>query len=173
MSRTAFYKGREEQGDPLMPMLYALRQHRALVGNASDIGRERVRVRLFRRHSHGDQPSKSGCGACRRGVVVVPCPHQLAPGLTKVWNRARHEQRIPWVDHSQRTSCSSCGSSRANFWLRALRPEDTESFARRHDKNVCACLRQIPGTQNAPHTLATLASQQVDWVARCECALPH
>ena len=29
-----------------------------------------------------------------------------------------------------------CGSTRANFWLRALRPEDTESFARRHDENM-------------------------------------
>ena len=53
-----------------------------------------------------------------------------------------------------------CGSTRANFWLRALRPEDTESFARRHDEHVWTCLRQILGTPNAPvgaHTLATLA----------------
>ena len=53
-----------------------------------------------------------------------------------------------------------CGSTRANFWLRALRPEDTEPFARRHDENVWTCLRQILGTPNAPvgaYTLATLA----------------
>ena len=71
-------------------------------------------------------------------------------------------QLIPWVNDPQSAYflLPKCGSTRANFWLRALRPEDTESFARRHDENVWTCLRQIPGTPNAPsgaHTLATLA----------------
>ena len=65
------------------PHAHVVRQHRALVGNASEIGRERVRVSFIGRHSHGDQPSKSGCGACRRGGVVVPCPHQLAPRINE------------------------------------------------------------------------------------------
>ena len=53
-----------------------------------------------------------------------------------------------------------CGATRAYFWLRALRPDDTENFARRHDESVWTCLRQILGTPNAPataHILSTLA----------------
>ena len=49
-----------------------------------------------------------------------------------------------------------CGSTRANFWMRAVRPE---GFATRHDENVWACLREILGMPNAPpeaHVIATL-----------------
>ena len=51
-------------------------------------------------------------------------------------------QRIPWVTDPQSAYLLlfMCGSTKDNFWLRALRPEDTESFARRHDENVWTCL---------------------------------
>ena len=68
--------------------------------------------------------------------------------------------RTPWVNDPQSAFLLfMCGSTRANFWLRALKPADTESFSRRHDENVWTFLRQILGTPNAPgaHTLATLA----------------
>ena len=47
-----------EQGDPLMPLFFALGQHGALVAMQArlDVGR----------HSHGDLPSESPCGACGR-----------------------------------------------------------------------------------------------------------
>ena len=64
-------------------------------------------------------------------------------------------QRIPWVNDTQSAVLlfSMCGATRANFWLRAVRPEDTEDFAGRHDKNVWACLREILGI---PHASAAL-----------------
>ena len=48
---------------------------------------------------------------------------------------------------------------KANFWLRALRLENTETFARRHDDNVWTCLRQILGTPNA------LAAAHIHWAS--------
>ena len=71
-------------------------------------------------------------------------------------------QRIPWVNDPQAAYLLllMCGATRANFWLRTLRPEDTESYAIRHDENVWSCLRQILGTPNAStaaHTLSTLS----------------
>ena len=71
-------------------------------------------------------------------------------------------QRIPWVNGPQAAYLLHlmCGATRANFWLRTLRPEDTESYAIRHDENVWSCLRQILGTPNAStaaHTLSTLS----------------
>ena len=60
-------------------------------------------------------------------------------------------QRIPWINYTQSAFLllSMCGATRTNFWLRAVRPEDTEEFARRHDENVWACFREILGTPHA------------------------
>ena len=71
-------------------------------------------------------------------------------------------ERIPRVNDPQAAYLLllMCGATRANFWLRALSPDDTEDFARRHDENVWTCLRQILGTPNAPataHILSALA----------------
>ena len=71
-------------------------------------------------------------------------------------------QRIPWVNDTQSAFLllSMCGATRANFWLRAVRPEDTEEFARRHDENVWACFREILGTPQASaaaHVFSTLS----------------
>ena len=71
-------------------------------------------------------------------------------------------QRIPWVNDTQSAFLllSMCGATRANFWLRAVRPKDTEDLARRHDENVWACLREILGTLHASaaaHVLSTLS----------------
>ena len=71
-------------------------------------------------------------------------------------------QRTPWVNDTQSAFLllSMCGATRANFWLRAVRPEDTEDFARRHDENVWACFREILGTPHASaaaHVLSTLS----------------
>ena len=37
------------------------------------------------------------------------------------------------------------GSTRANYWLRTVQPDQTEEFARRHDEEVWRCLRMILG----------------------------
>ena len=60
--------------------------------------------------------------------------------------------RIPLMDDTQ--ACwlllLMCAATRANFWLRAVRPEQSESFAERHDTNVWMCLRSILGSERAP-----------------------
>ena len=54
-------------------------------------------------------------------------------------------QRIPAVEDPQAAwlLLLMCASTRANYWLRSVRPDLTEAFARRHDDSVWECLRQI------------------------------
>ena len=105
--------------------------------------------------------------ATQQGLKVLGIPIGHEAFVQRFLENKSTEQQvlfhiIPWVNDPQSAYLLllMCGSTRANFWLRALRPEDTESFARRHDENVWTCLHQILGTPNAPvgaHTLATLA----------------
>ena len=61
-------------------------------------------------------------------------------------------QRIPWLNDLQAAwlLLLMCGSPRANFWLRAVRPELTDSLAVRHDEDVWSCMRTILGSPTAP-----------------------
>ena len=72
-------------------------------------------------------------------------------------------QRVPWVQDTQAAFLLLLvsGSTRANFWLRTVKPELTESFAEHHDASVWRCLSNILGTPSAPdgaQVIATLAS---------------
>ena len=49
-----------------------------------------------------------------------------------------------------------CASTRANFWHRMVRPEETRNFAERHYGLVWECLKGVLGTQSAP--LSTTAT---------------
>ena len=51
-----------------------------------------------------------------------------------------------------------CGSTRANFLLRAISPDLTEEFATRHDSAVWRCLCTILGTPSAAEDAKVLAS---------------
>ena len=68
-------------------------------------------------------------------------------------------QRIPWVQDTQAAFLLlfMCGSTRANFWLRTVEPELTESFAERHDASVWRCLSNILGTPSAPDGAQVIA----------------
>ena len=53
-----------------------------------------------------------------------------------------------------------CGSTRANFWLRAVAPEHTGDFADRHDAKVWRCLCEILGVpvdHDEAQVIATLS----------------
>ena len=53
-----------------------------------------------------------------------------------------------------------CASTRANFWLRSVRRDQTQEFAARHDDNVWSCSLQILGMRTTPsiaHVFSTLA----------------
>ena len=40
-----------------------------------------------------------------------------------------------------------CAGTRANFWLRAVHPDQSESFSVRHDTNVWRCTRAVLGVE--------------------------
>ena len=63
-------------------------------------------------------------------------------------------QRILWVNDSQAAYLLllTCASTRANFWLRSVGPEQTQEFAARHEDIVWSCLLQILGMRTTPST---------------------
>ena len=62
--------------------------------------------------------------------------------------------RIPLTDDTQ--ACwlllLMCAATRANFWLRAVHPDQSESFAVRHDTNVWRCMRAVLGVEGVSGT---------------------
>ena len=64
--------------------------------------------------------------------------------------------RIPLMDDTQ--ACwlllLMCAATRANSWLRAVRPEQSEPFA---DTNVWMCLRSILGSERAPDSTKAIS----------------
>ena len=80
----------------------------------------------------------------------------------RVGNKSPCFQRISWIEDTQAAFALllMCGSTRANYWLRTVQPDQTEDVARRHDEEVWRCLRTILGTLSAPEeaqVIATLA----------------
>ena len=103
-----------EQGDPLMPMLFALGQHGALEATQARLGAgEYVFAYLDDIYTAG--PCESGWGTCCcGGGVVVPCTNPFAP-----WEDASVEQRRHRAERhgGSDPSCSSgeakrCGVAR-------------------------------------------------------------
>ena len=73
-----------------------------------------------------------------------------SPSLCQAsWNESRKHstlfQHIPVVEDPQAAwlLLLMCAATRANYWLRCVRPDLTEAFAHRHDASVWECLRQI------------------------------
>ena len=50
-----------------------------------------------------------------------------------------------------------CAATRANFWLRTVRPEDSQVFTERHDAHVWECFRAILGLPAAPVSAKVIA----------------
>ena len=190
-----------EQGDLLMPLLYALGQHGALLAMQARLGAgeyvfaylldihtvtgparvdvahvvveeelwSHARIHLHHRKTQvwskgstelsGVEAMTRAAQAVKNGTVVWrgnPMLPTTQQGLKVLGIPIGHEafvqrflenktteqqvlfQRIPWVNDPQ-SACLlllMCGSTRAHCWLRALRPEDTESFARRRRERV-------------------------------------
>ena len=179
-SHSTYLREEGEQGDPLMPMLFSLVQHRALVASQERFrGEERLRAFLDDVHvvcapdtcgarvadprSHpsapwqdtGLEPRRSasdeftwvgqpGCICVERrsrvampvrdfgrGVLGVPIGQQahVQQFLAK---KGREQETlfhmIPWVNDPQAALLIllMCGSTRANFWSRAVGPTHTK-----------------------------------------------
>ena len=81
--------------------------------------------------------------AAQQGVVILGVPIGSPDFVRQQLEDKSAEQdllfqRIPLLEDTQ--ACwlllLMCASTRANFWLRAVCPEQTESFAARHDDHV-------------------------------------
>ena len=214
-----------EQGDPLMPMLFALGQHRALaviqermrpgehvmafldniytacrperlddvhtaaeeeLATEADIHVHHGKTQVWNRGGVEPSGMEEIARAARvvkpdavvwrgdpllptsqQGVKVLGIPIGHTEYVRKFLERKTRKQevlfhRIPSVNDTQAAFLllTMCGATRANFWLRAVRPEDTEDYARRHDANVWTCFQEITGIAHAPataHVLSTLS----------------
>ena len=98
---------------------------------------------------------RSKCWAHQSAIQIL---------FTTIWRRraqkhAELHERIPHVEDTQ--ACwlllLMCAATRAKFWLRIIRPEDTQAFAWRHDPHVWECLRVILGTTTALVSAKVLA----------------
>ena len=91
----------------------------------------------------------------------IASPEYVADQLEKKSDKQETPfTRIPRVQDTQ--ACwlllLMCASTRENFWLRMVTPEQTLQFAERHDAAVWECLRAILGTPQAPETAKITAS---------------
>ena len=68
--------------------------------------------------------------------------------------RREHAERLERIPHVEDTQACwllllMCAATRASFWLRMVRPKDSQAFAERHDAHVWECLRAILGAPAA------------------------
>ena len=216
-----------EQGDPLMPMLFAMGQHRALEA----VQRRLVTMKSCSRswtmctwfahprellmfwqfwhrsfnvtHTSICTRARPKCGTeavrSRKGIEAITRAARAVKPDAIVWRgetslppeeqgikvlgapighpafvhkylekksieQAELFQRIPHVKDTQ--ACwlllLMCAATRANFWLRMVRSEDSLAFAERHDDRVWDCFRAILGTPAAPVSAKVLA--HLHWV---------
>ena len=64
----------------------------------------------------------------------------------------KHPRRAPAEDSSREKTCSVhvlvllyCGVSRANFFIRAVSPDNSLHFAQRHEEQIWRCLTTLIG----------------------------
>ena len=77
-----------EQGDALMPLLFALGQHRALVATQSELQDGEFLFRVFGRHLRGVPPDRVGAVyASMQQHLWAHCRIRVHTGKTQVWNR--------------------------------------------------------------------------------------
>ena len=96
-----------------------------------------------------------------RGVRVLGAPIGSSECVLAQLNAKSREQRllfqrIPAVPDLQSAwlLLLLCGATRANFWLRMVRPELTAQFAEQHDNNVWQCFATLLGLPEGQPTVA-------------------
>ena len=79
-------------------------------------------------------------------------------------------ERIPLVEDLQSSwlLLLMCGATRANFWLRTVRPDLAESFAVRHDARVWQCVQSWTLLQRLRPSLSCHSSRG-DWAWPAQC----
>ena len=95
-----------------------------------------------------------------RGVRVLGAPIGSSEYVLAQLNAKSREQRLLFQRISAVPDLQSawllllfCGATRANFWLRMVRPELTAQFAEEHDGNVWQCFAlwgSQKGNQQSP-----------------------
>ena len=97
----------------------------------------------------------------QQGVKILGIPVGQ-PGFVMAFLEQKSQEhallfeRIPAVDDPQSAwlILVMCAATRANFWLRGVQPDLTESFAETHDARVWECLRQILKIPDRGHSRA-------------------
>ena len=113
----------------------------------------------------------------RQGLKVLGIPIDRTEYVREFLDRKTRQQEvlfqhIPSLNDTQAAFLllTMCGAIRANFWMLAVRPEDTEDYARRHDANVWTCFQEITGIPHAPatpHVPSTCHWRQVAGSGKC------
>ena len=163
-----------EQGDPLMPMLFALGQHQALRSVQHFLRSDERLFAYFDDIHVVCAPERVGFIRTDQGgfVGVCSCPGctHLQAAAQVVDPNARKKtvlhsvllDRIPVVQDLQSAwlLLLYCANTWANYWLRGVPPEDVAQFASEHDVATQTCLSRLLGaslTQDA-QDLASLTA---------------
>ena len=101
----------------------------------------------------------------QRGVVVLGTPIGSTEFVND-WIRsklAEHKVLLDRIPAMQDVQCAwlvllFCASSRANYVLRNLPPEQAQPFAEEHDTNIWSCLNSILGTDVVDTTAREIAT---------------
>ena len=168
-----------EQGDPLMPLLFSLGQHRALTA-IQDLLMEGERLFAFLDDIYvicnlrgsrtcpeavvwrGDQSLETKVQGFKDLGAPIGHPDFVAEFLAK--KSREHEvlfDRIPAMEDLQSAwlVLLFCAAPRANFWLRMVRPEMVAQLAESHDANTWGCLARLIGAEPSAHSQVTASLQ--------------
>ena len=96
----------------------------------------------------GDSSLPRECQGIRVLGAPIGTPEYVADQLA---HKSR-EQEVCWL------LLLMCASTRANFWLRMIRPDQTLQYAERHDAAVWGCLCAILGSPGVPADAQVTAS---------------
>ena len=97
----------------------------------------------------------------QQGVKILGIPVGQ-PGFVRTFLEQKSEEHVllfEWIPAMEDPQSAwlilvMCAATRANFWLRGVQPDLTESFAETHDTHVWECLRQILKIPDMGHSQA-------------------
>ncbi|CAE7941576.1 unnamed protein product, partial [Symbiodinium sp. KB8] len=161
-----------EQGDPLMPGLYALGQHvhlgKTRAWNAA--GEEPAGLLAALPQKEGDPPCWTGNWALppqQQGLLVLGSPLGSREFVSSTLAAKRGQQdellaRLPALQELQSAwmLLLLCAAPRCNYLLRTVPPSLTEDFAASHDAAISRCLAVLLAGGEEPLDLPSLSERR-------------
>ena len=154
------------QSEALMPTLFALGQHQALVAVHDHLAPQE-RLFAFHDNTHAvSSPERvSNIHNMLHRELWIHSRIQVHQGKTQLWNRASHVgslsashqrlvDRIPHITDLQSAwlLLLFCAASRPNYILRVVHPQTTRAFAARHDVSMRRCMEILLDVSITDHT---------------------